>query len=143
MFEWVVSKGWKLSDNRQTIPYYYEPEERLSELATEINVKQGVNNIPCTTGEFDFGEVVLNTSNSTLAFTVENLGNADLYLTGNPDLIQLDGGDLAEFEVNFAQTFSPVSPGSATGAPRSSGPSRRTRTASRSPPDRSPCPLDG
>ncbi len=39
MFEWAVSRGWKLSDNRQTIPYYYEREERLSELATEVNVK--------------------------------------------------------------------------------------------------------
>ncbi|MCD4657738.1 MAG: choice-of-anchor D domain-containing protein, partial [Planctomycetes bacterium] len=48
----------------------------------EINIKQGNDDIPCYTGFYDFGSFSVNSSSEAIIFTIENIGYADLNLTG-------------------------------------------------------------
>ena len=49
----------------------------------EISIKQGQKEIPDYTGSYNFGDVNLG-SNSSVIFTIENLGDETLELTGSP-----------------------------------------------------------
>ena len=64
--------------------------------APEINVMQGTNNI-LAGGSFDFGGVTINGTKS-VTFTIQNLGNADLNLTGDPR-VEITGTDASMFQV--------------------------------------------
>jgi hypothetical protein len=77
----------------------------------EINVKAGSTSI-ASAGSFAFGSV--NTgANSTVAFTIANIGNADLNLTGTPRIV-VSGTAAADFTVNETATASPIASGSST-----------------------------
>jgi hypothetical protein len=65
--------------------------------APEINVKQGTTNIPDNTGSYDFGSVNAG-SNTSVTFTIENLGSAALNLTGSP-LVVVGGTNAGDFSV--------------------------------------------
>ena len=65
--------------------------------AAEINIKQGTVDIPDDTGIFDFGTVLVGGS-SLVTFTIENLGNTDLELTGSP-LVDITGTHASDFAV--------------------------------------------
>jgi len=78
-------------------------------VAPEINLKQGVTHI-LVGGSYDFGSVVLG-ANTPVTFTIENLGTADLDLTGAPK-VQIDGVNAADFVV----TSQPSTPVAASGS---------------------------
>jgi hypothetical protein len=93
----------------------------------EINVKEGVVNIESGTGTFDLGNVDIGSGGSIVTFTIENIGNADLELTGMP-LVAVSGADASMFNVEvqpsstiagfssteFIVTFNPTSAGDKT-----------------------------
>jgi hypothetical protein len=60
----------------------------------EINVKQGETSIPHSTGTYNFGNVKLG-ENSPVTLSIENLGTADLNLTGTSkiEIIGIHAGD--------------------------------------------------
>ncbi|MGB4848856.1 MAG: choice-of-anchor D domain-containing protein, partial [Saprospiraceae bacterium] len=72
----------------------------------EINIKQNVTNI-LTTGTYAFGNVISGTSSAVTTFTIENLGTADLTLTGSPKVV-ISGTNASEFTINETTTTSPV-----------------------------------
>ena len=65
-------------------------------VAPEINLKQGGTSI-LVGGSYDFGSVVLG-ANTSVTFTIENLGTADLNLTGLPK-VEISGVNAADFVV--------------------------------------------
>ena len=65
-------------------------------LAPEINVKQSVTNIT-SGGNFNFGGVDVG-KNDAFIFTIENIGNDNLVLTGAPS-IQIGGANASDFSV--------------------------------------------
>lgn len=78
--------------------------------APEINVKQGTNNVP------DGGSVTFTCpveSSIDKTFTIENLGDANLLLNGQP-IIVIGGPDAGQFSVVPPQPTSPVSPAGST-----------------------------
>jgi hypothetical protein len=93
-------------------------------IVPDMNVKQGIANIPSGSGSHDFGAVQSGTSGTPVTFMVENLGLADLLLTGSPRVV-IGGADASMFTVGtqpaspvaaagsttFAITFTPTSPG--------------------------------
>lgn len=78
-------------------------------------------------GTYDFGAVAVTTSSTLVNFDINNLGSANLVLTGVP-IVQLSGLDAGEFSVtqplsatvvggnneSFELSFSPTSAGSET-----------------------------
>jgi len=84
----------------------------------EINVKG--NNVsiadgdstPSLTDHTDFGSVNVTSGNVVRTFTVENLGTADLLLTGIPR-VSISGAHAADFSVTI-QPNSPIAPTSST-----------------------------
>jgi large repetitive protein len=80
--------------------------------APEINVKQ-VANI-ASSGTYNFGVVAQGGITSAITFTIENLGNTDLNLTGSPNKIVITGTHASEFSINETATISPISSGSST-----------------------------
>ncbi|MCX7030182.1 MAG: choice-of-anchor D domain-containing protein, partial [Spirochaetes bacterium] len=81
-------------------------------VAPEINVKQGVNDLQSGTNSYDFGSVFAGSSSSVLTFTVENLGNAALILSGTP-IVAIGGTNPSMYTV-VSQPESPVLPSSYT-----------------------------
>jgi len=79
---------------------------------SEINIKQGATNIPSTSGSYDFESVTEGSSSSSVSFTIENTGSADLILTGSPN-VSITGTDASMFSIG-TQSLSPVSAGSNT-----------------------------
>ena len=73
----------------------------------EINLFHGSTNLP-SGGSFNFGDVAVGSSGSAMTFTVENLGTADLNLTGNP-LVEIAGADVVMFTVD-AQPSTSIGP---------------------------------
>ena len=78
----------------------------------EINVKQRLTDIACGSGEFDFGNVPINSTQS-ISFTIENVGTTLLNLTGNP-MISIAGNNPFDFSVNTDSTSKTISPGNLT-----------------------------
>ena len=77
--------------------------------APEINIKQDGTGIPDGTGIYDFGRVNLGRS-KPIGFTIENVGIANLELTGSP-FVQMSGTNPDEFVVS-RQPSTPIAPGS-------------------------------
>jgi len=50
----------------------------------EINLKQNTMDI-ASIGEYDFGNIELNASSPDITFSIENIGTADLVLSGSPN----------------------------------------------------------
>ena len=80
----------------------------------EINVKQGSNNIFCTTGSYDFGNTFVGSSSVNVVFTIENLGTIDLKLIGSPNMIIKNGNDISLFTIDQNATNTPVPAGFST-----------------------------
>lgn len=93
----------------------------------EINIKQNVTSI-ATSGSYAFGSLTSGTSSSAITFTIENLGTADLNLSGTPK-VAISGTNASEFTIDetstsatvassgtttFTITFSPTSQGAKT-----------------------------
>ncbi|MEM9833085.1 MAG: choice-of-anchor D domain-containing protein [Bacteroidota bacterium] len=78
----------------------------------EINLRQGETAI--ASGEsYDFGEVDANTSSSEVAFILENIGDADLELSGTAgSLVALSGTDADQFSIDQTDVTSPLTAGS-------------------------------
>lgn len=83
------------------------------QLFPEINVKRGPTNINSGSGSYNFGNVDIDSSSSAVIFTIENLGDAVLNLTGSPEKVQISGSNSSMFTVN-TQPSSPVPPSSST-----------------------------
>jgi hypothetical protein len=75
--------------------------------APEMNVRQGATNI-ADGGGFTFA-TTLHTDTTSATFTIENLGNSALSLTGTPKVV-LGGADASQFSVS-SQPASPVAAG--------------------------------
>ncbi len=85
----------------------------------EINVVQGVSNIPSGTGVYDFNNIKIGNASGETTFTIENTGTADLIIqsieSDNPRF-NLNTANLpvtipADGKVNFTVTFRPDSIG--------------------------------
>jgi hypothetical protein len=82
--------------------------------APDINIMQGSTNMPDGTGSYDFGNIEATTSSAPVIFTLENTGNADLYVadiySSSSDFLVnkpltplfLLAGTSTTFEVSFA-----------------------------------------
>jgi hypothetical protein len=75
----------------------------------EINIKQGMTNIPSGTGSYKFGSVNVGASSSTITFTIKNTGVADLIVSS----IQKLGANPGDFTVT-QPISSTVTPGGST-----------------------------
>jgi hypothetical protein len=78
----------------------------------EINVKQGSTSIPSPTGTYSFGSTLINT-NVDRVFTIENLGNGTLNLTGNPK-VAISGTHDSLFTVTAQPPVSQITPAGST-----------------------------
>ena len=78
----------------------------------EINVKQATS--IATGGTYAFGNQENGTNSGPITFTIENLGNAVLNLTGSPSKIVKSGTDAAEFTINETSTTATVAATSGT-----------------------------
>lgn len=90
----------------------------LASAAPEINIQGNGNTIadgdmtPSTADHTDFGNVVVGTS-FTRTFTIQNVGSANLNLTGSSPFVSISGANAADFSVTTAPT-TPISPGGST-----------------------------
>lgn len=75
----------------------------------EINITDGISNIP-SGSNYDFGTVTATLSSSPVTFYIENLGTADLLLTGMPK-VAISGVNASEFSINQTATTSPITSG--------------------------------
>jgi hypothetical protein len=80
--------------------------------APEINITAAASNIS-SGGSYDFGSLVSGTSGSPVTFTIQNLGNIDLNLTGTPR-VAISGADAADFTIDSSSIASPVSASGST-----------------------------
>jgi uncharacterized delta-60 repeat protein len=80
--------------------------------APEIDVQQPVGTSIASGGSADFGSVNVG-GTADLTFTIANNGNADLTLSGAPDMVAVDGDDANLFTVTMQPT-SPVAAGGTT-----------------------------
>lgn len=71
-----------------------------------IQVKRGLYELADSSGSYDFGEVGTG-STSAKIFTIKNTGEAELNLTGDPDLVSISGTNADDFTV-LEQPSSPV-----------------------------------
>ena len=85
--------------------------------APEINLKGNTvsilnnDNTPSTTDDTDFGATAVTGGTIAKTFTIENLGSANLSLTGTSPYVAISGADAADFSV----TANPTTPISAAG----------------------------
>ena len=77
----------------------------------EINLRNLSVIIPSSSGIFDYGNIY-GASKVTTVFTIENIGSANLILTGNPK-VAVSGTDAVMFTVK-SQPNSPVRPGTSS-----------------------------
>jgi len=78
----------------------------------EIGLKQGATAI-ASGGSFAMGSVVSGNSGTATTFTIENTGNADLTLSGNPK-IAISGTDAGQFSADETATAGTVTSGNST-----------------------------
>lgn len=76
-------------------------------VAPEINLKQSSTSIASGSGSYNFGTITLGSSSSVTTFTVENLGTANLNLTGSPK-VAISGTNSADFSINQSSTAATV-----------------------------------
>jgi len=81
-------------------------------IAPEINVRQGVTDLPDGTGSYNFGFVLVGSSSAEITFTIQNLGTSNLNLTGTPR-VAISGTHAGMFTVSMQPT-SPVAPAGTT-----------------------------
>jgi hypothetical protein len=94
----------------------------------EINVKAGTSSI-ASAGSVDFGSSNVGTATSATTFTIENLGTADLTLSGSP-AVSISGTDAADFTIVQTSVSSPVAASGTTSFTISFNPSATgSRTA--------------
>ena len=101
------------NDDSDENPYTFTITGTGTPPEPEINVKQGAVDIPSSTGPFDFGTFVVNTSSVDIIFTIENLGGADLILISTPR-IRISGANASLFAINQFTTLTLIPPGSST-----------------------------
>ncbi len=82
----------------------------FKQASPEINIKQDTTDIS-SGGSYDYSLVALGEGKS-VTFAIENLGDANLFLTGDP-LVAISGTDADEFEVT-SQPSSPVAESGST-----------------------------
>lgn len=80
--------------------------------APEINVKQSTNDLISGSGTYGFGSLATGASSSAITFTVENLGNANLSLSGTPRIAI--SGNTGDFTINQTSTLATVAASSNT-----------------------------
>jgi hypothetical protein len=76
----------------------------------EINIQQNTTNIASGTGVFSMPSVSLGSGGSPVTFTIENTGNQDLSLTGNP-IVAVSGTHASDFVVTTQPASGTVSSG--------------------------------
>jgi endo-1,4-beta-D-glucanase Y len=82
-------------------------------IAPEINIVQGTTNIPSGSGSYSFGNVNVGTSTTAVTFTIQNIGNGLLNLTGNPR-VSISGAHASDFTINQSSTSATVAAGGTT-----------------------------
>ena len=82
-------------------------------LEGEINIKHGAADIPDSTGIFTFDETLISET-TTESFTIENLGDGDLFLTGSPYRVSISGPDAGDFSVSVSPAATISSLGSSS-----------------------------
>ena len=80
-------------------------------IAPEINVQQGVTDLPDGTGSYSFGSVLVGGSSGAITFTVQNLGTSNLNLTGTPK-VAISGTRCRDVHRGHAARFAGRSAGS-------------------------------
>ena len=109
-------------------------------MAPEINVKGDGIDLQSGAGTYSFGDVLAGSS-VPATFTVENLGNSDLNLSGTPK-VAVSGPDSALFVVTTQPTSPVASLGSTTFTvtftPTSTGPKTATVTIANNDPNENP-----
>ncbi|KKM00821.1 hypothetical protein LCGC14_1800600, partial [marine sediment metagenome] len=98
-------------DGIETISTYLGCKTTLSCPVVEINIKQGTTDIPDDIGSYDFGTALVG-GNSQVVFTIENLGNASLNLTGSP-IVDINGTHASDFVVT-QMASTPISAANST-----------------------------
>jgi hypothetical protein len=90
---------------------YYESENRMvleKAPAPDINFKQGSEHLPDGIGMYVFPGRTTGTSSSPVVFTVENLGNLDLNLTGSPK-VTISGDNSVDFVIDQSSLAATIS----------------------------------
>jgi hypothetical protein len=77
----------------------------------EMDITAGILVVP-NGGNYDFGEVNVNSQIAAATFTITNSGSADLILSGSP-MVGIDGVDAAMFSIG-TQPSSPVAASQST-----------------------------
>ncbi len=95
------------NDDSDDNPYTFKVEG-TGVTAPEINLKQSSTNIP-SGGSYDFGNINQGGSSGAVGFTVENIGNENLFLTGSK--VSISGS--SDFSLNDT-TISPVASATST-----------------------------
>jgi hypothetical protein len=98
-----------LNDDPDENPYTFSLTGTGTGTTPEINVNQAGTDIASGSGSYNFGSITATTSSSPVSFTIENLGSADLSLTGTPK-VEISWADDGLFTVG-TQPESPVAPG--------------------------------
>jgi len=80
----------------------------------DIIVRQDDQIIPIDIGVYDFGNVYRMYSSDEVVFTIENIGNSQLELTGTQNFIEISGTDASMFKINQTMTSTPIAPGGTT-----------------------------
>ena len=80
----------------------------------EIIILQNSTHIPSGSGEFDFGILGVGKSSDEVTFTIKNLGNTYLILSGTPTKIVKTGDDISSFTINQTSTKLAIPPEGST-----------------------------
>ena len=78
----------------------------------EIRIMQGTTEILSDTGSYNIGIILINSNSNDISFQIQNLGQKDLKLTGDPK-VSLSGSNVNAFNL-LSQPQSPISPGNSS-----------------------------
>jgi len=78
----------------------------VAPLVSEINLKQNTTNI-ADAGSYNFGNITTGNNSGTITFTIENLGTANLTLTGSP-IVAISGTNASDFSIVQTGLSSPI-----------------------------------
>ncbi len=82
--------------------------------APEISVSEGTTSFVSGNDQYEFLDTDVGSSSKIVTFMIENIGSANLILTGNPTKIEIIGTDVDMFDIDETQTSSTIIPGSKT-----------------------------